>query len=259
MGHRTRGFTLVELLVVISIIALLVALLLPALKLARETAQTAACLSNERQMGIALMGYVSENDGYLSFGHGDTGTWMQVLTGAHLMGSGNAGSGGGAGVSEVFLCPGAKVPGGIQHYSCHPVMMPRQGQVIDSRTLTEPYRLDRARRPSDLLLVTDGMQDTREGGNFGNSAVILYRLDGFSNSMAGGYLSSGKWYFHQGDGDNGQPIKGGSMKEHDIWWRWGEIRWRHVGNEATNVLYLDGHAATEKNGDILRRNIRPDA
>lgn len=52
-----RGFTLVELLVVISIIALLIALLLPALARAKDAANTIVCASNERQMGIAMEEY----------------------------------------------------------------------------------------------------------------------------------------------------------------------------------------------------------
>jgi len=83
--RRVRGFTLVELLVVIGIIAVLISLLLPALNKAREAANRAACLSNLHQISIMLTMYANQNKDKIPLGWSSSQTTAQGTGNNHFL------------------------------------------------------------------------------------------------------------------------------------------------------------------------------
>ncbi len=245
-SRRERGiFTLIELLIVVAIIAILAALLLPALGKARETALGIKCVGNMKQIGQYMAMYVNDNSDYFPLGDNHGGvTWYQLIAAKSTEEFAlNDSSSLYLGKGGIFDCP--KTVGYAKIYGIHQALAPSYWPD------NQPYRKHRKvsvlGQPSMKMIVSE--KGTNYEKNWGYNDFMTWRVRWTNDT--GTYQGSSLSYLYPLNRDLPEGSTGG-------WEGPRSIRYRH--NNKNSGLFGDGHAASNARGVLnWKDNILIDA
>ena len=251
--QNKRGFTLIELLVVIAIIAILAAILFPVFAQAREKARQSACISNLKQISLAVLQYTQDYDEtYPPSEDGTNAPWHNFVQ--PYIKNGDTFNGVAYGRGGVWSCPswpdsGTAMDSQGQRYGANDMFVGNYGRNDASLTpaaggIRPTVAVAEIDTPSDkVMLVEKG----RNGQAWNWPDFITLQWFWTDSVLTAGQYDASK------DGSNLASDPSRDLDRNEIVanppWEGGRtIRYRHTG--ATNVAFADGHVKAYPKGRL---------
>lgn len=225
-----KGFSLLEMLAAVAIVAILAVVSFPFYKKAQSASQSVGCLSNLRQIGVAIHSYAAENDQRLP-PRKNGGDIIWVALGRYIDAVPRT-------KNSIFVCPQHDLPVSTNSYGIMATTyVCNTGLFPGTPTSSDGLKLNTIHRPSQVILVADGAQQAAYNGGASYQLINPPALFPYTGDMSKD-LKAPIPTPENSDRDNG-----------DV----GYLRYKHNGS--VNTLKVDGSVSAIKKGEVTYGNV----